>query len=349
MKVIADKIASSTRNVKLQRELTLGQEIVCKEGYVIAVRALGEKSIYNSIELSSGRLSRICRGDVIAGVLGARHALRGYAGAVPESLKPGDTVDILNLGGVFGVCTSDNPEYGPPIKAEVLGAVLQFPSFKERIGKPASIHEGSIRPMDQLRSAPPLIIVTGTCMHAGKTRAACEIIKYLSHAGKNVAAAKLSGISLMRDTLEMYDFGASRVLNFTDVGIVCTSPETVVPAAKGIINSLAAENPDCIVLEFGDGIMGQYGVMSLLLDQELMTHVKAHILSANDPVAAWGALQYLAGKCPAVDVICGPTTDNEVGKGFIEEKLACRAANAVRDPELLGSLIMRKVFDGGGA
>lgn len=345
-KIQIDKIASSTRNANLQREVTVTDEIISKEGYVIAVRALAEKSVYNTVELIPGRMSRICKGDVIAGVLGARNALKGYSGIVPESLKVGDTIQILNLGAVLGQCTSDNPELGKPIDVEVLGAVLFFPSFQHRIGKPASIHNGPVIPIDNLTHSAPLVIVSGTCMSAGKTRAACEIVKQLAHAGKKVAAAKLSGISLRRDTLEMLDFGAAQIYDFTDAGIVCTTPQNVVQAAKGIVTSLTALNPDVIVLELGDGIMGEYGVMNLLSDQQLMSHVRAHVLSANDQVGAWGAVQFLEGKCPPIDVICGPATDNLVGKKFIIEKLNRQAFNAIKDSEALGHAVLKKLNPG---
>ncbi len=343
MKTILDKIASSTRNANLQREATLSDEIICREGYVIAVRVLTEKNIYNTVELATGRMSRLCKGDVIAGVLGSRNALKGYCGVVPDSLAPGDTVQILNLGGVLGKCVSDNPELGPPIDAEVLGSVLHFPSLQHRIGKPASIHQGPVQVIDSLIESVPLAIVSGTCMNAGKTRAACEIIKQLDHAGLKVGAAKLSGISLRRDTLDMADFGASAVYDFTDAGIVCTKPETVVGAAKGIVTALVAQKPDCIVLELGDGIMGEYGVMNLLLDKELMGFVKAHVLAANDQVGAWGAFKFLDGVCPPIDAICGPATDNIVGKRFIADKLGIAAANALKEPARLGEIVLNKL------
>lgn len=348
MKVKVDKVASSTRNTKLNHELSLSAEIIAQEGYVIAGKVLNEKNTYNTLELLSGRMSRLCRGDIIAGVLGMRNALRGYSGVVPSVIRPGDRLQILNLGGVCGSCTSYNPELGAPLEIEVLGAVLHFPSFTERVGTPAHIMTGPIRPRASLTQAPALVIVSGTCMNSGKTRAACEIIKHLTHLGYSTAAAKLTGISLMRDTLEMLDYGAIQALNFTDAGVVCTKPDGVVQVAKGLIHALSIKQPDCIVLELGDGIMGEYGVMELLLDSELMSHVRAHVLAANDPVGAWGAATYLNETCPAIDVICGPATDNKVGIKFIESKLKIRAANAISDAPVLGSIVSSKLQNNKG-
>ena len=67
----------------------MGDEIVAAEGYVLAVRILEDKSTYNTIEDVTGRMLSLRAGDVLAGVLGTRRALRGYAGVVPTHLAVG--------------------------------------------------------------------------------------------------------------------------------------------------------------------------------------------------------------------------------------------------------------------
>ena len=52
-------------------------------GSVLAVRALMEKSVYDRLELVSGRMAKINKGDVMAGTLGYRRALKGFVGIVP--------------------------------------------------------------------------------------------------------------------------------------------------------------------------------------------------------------------------------------------------------------------------
>ena len=80
MKVHLDKIASVTIHLDLPREVELSDKVEPREGKVIVVKALQEKTIYNTIELASGRMARIGRDDVIAGALGRRKALRGFVG-----------------------------------------------------------------------------------------------------------------------------------------------------------------------------------------------------------------------------------------------------------------------------
>ena len=78
------------------------------------------------------------------------------------AIAAGDTIEVLNLGGVLGRCTAGNPDLGPPFTAEVLGAVLTLqpmtsPSRTARVrgvGRPiqlsssarnASLNPGSAR------------------------------------------------------------------------------------------------------------------------------------------------------------------------------------------------------------
>ena len=331
-RVRLDRIASSTRNAGLTPEVIVGDEILAAEGHVLAVRILEDKSTYNTIEDVTGRMLSLRGGDVLAGTLGSRRALRGYAGVVPSHIAVGDTVEVLNLGGILGRCTSANPDIGPPFKAEVLGAILAFPELGDRIGRPAHIRDHAVPPADTLDSAVPVVYVAGTCMNAGKTVAATELVRGLARSGLRVAAAKLTGVSLMRDALSMLDAGAVAALTFNDVGIASTHAGITVATAKGIFNRLAGAKPDVIVAELGDGILGEYGVQDILHDPELMRVGAAYIMAAPDPVACWGAAELMTHEFRLpITAITGPATDNEVGLVYIQTGLGLPAHNARRD------------------
>src|SRR6185436_10380784 len=184
-----DRISSSTRNARLGPEVFVGPEVVAEEGYVLAVRILEDKSSYNTVEDPSGRMIPLRAGDVLAGTLGSRRALKGFAGVVPGTIQPGDTIQVLNLGGVLGRCTSSHPDHGSPFPAEVLGAVLVFPALGDRVGRPAHIKDGAIPQASALTARIPVIYVAGTCMSSGKTAAATELTRGLARSGLRVAAA----------------------------------------------------------------------------------------------------------------------------------------------------------------
>ncbi len=339
-----DRIASSTRNAHLSPEVTLGSEVISREGYVVAVRIKNEKYSYNTVENVHGRMVKLCRGDVLAGVLGHRRALKGYAGEVPDSLKAGDVIHVLNLGGVLGLCTAGNPELGPPFEAEVLGAILKFPDLGDRVGTPAHIFDGAVKSADHLKCAAPVLFVAGTCMNSGKTVAATEIIRTLSNQGLKIAACKMTGVSLMRDVLGMSDAGACEVVDFTDLGVATTGGADPVPVAKGMLNHLAQLNPDLIVAELGDGILGEYGVDALLGDKELMSAACCHVVCAPDPVAIYGAHRiYTKNFGLTVHAAAGPVTDNAVGRDYIKKNLSIPACNARHDIRGLADVVLKNL------
>jgi hypothetical protein len=277
-------------------------------------------------------------------VLGERKALKGYAGRVPSSIKKGDILHILNMGGVIGECTSVNLEFGPPRQVEVLGSVLVFPYLGERIGVPADVKTGAIPRSDSLPRCAPIVAVAGTCMNSGKTHAASEVVKHLAKKGRRVAAAKLTGVSLRRDTMSMLDRGAFIAHDFADAGAVSTKAGETPALAKGLLRELDRHNPDVIVVELGDGILGEYGVQDILRDDDFRRHLKATIMCANDPVGAWGAHRLMRDDFKLeIAVFSGPATDNAVGRDFIEKTLHVPAINARTDDEKLAELIASKL------
>lgn len=341
-KIVVDKIGSATKNVPLKKELRIQDEIISESGYIVVGRIKGEKTTYNTIENTNGRQVTLHDGDILVGVLGHRNALLGYSGVVPENIKVGDTLHVLNLGGVIGKCTSVNSSVGKPFEFEVLGSVLVFPEFGNRVGVPAHVKMNALTnniPLKETRNV-PVIYIAGTCMNAGKTTASCEIIRYLNSAGMKVGACKLTGVSLLRDVLNMSDYGAEFHASFVDAGIVTTDEKTAASTAHEIISYLSGTEAEVIIAELGDGILGMYGVQNILSDKELMERTGIFILCANDPVGAWGGVQLLKNDYGInVDIISGPTTDNDVSKSFIEETLKIKSLNARRESKKLGEEI----------
>ena len=339
--VVVDKVASVAQHAELGYELRISADIPCEEGVLVAVRVLNNKTRYNQLELTSGRMATVTQGDVVVGALGHRNALRGYSGHLPTKLAPGDVVQLLNIGGVLGLCDSANPDVGPPFDCEVLGTVLHFPYLGERIGVPA---RAGMKMLDA--NAPlntqgvPVVALAGTCMDSGKTAAACAIVGRLRHLGLHVAACKATGVSLRRDILTMEDAGAAETMIFSDLGVVTTTADNGPALTRALLTSLAEHNPDVIVLELGDGLLGAYGVEAILSDEAIRNAMTAVILCANDPVSAWGGAKILRESFniePAV--VTGPATDNAVGVDQIAERISLPAINALSNGVALGDLV----------
>jgi len=337
MTITLDKIASSTARLDLPKNVEVSAHIEAREGNVLAVRALMEKSVYDRLELVSGRMAKINKGDVIAGTLGYRRALKGFVGTIPESIHAGDTIHVLNLGGVLGICIGKNPDVGSPLEVEVLGAVM-------RNGVPANIAQNAIPPREDLPECPPLIVVAGTCMSAGKTAAASEIVKRFAQSGSRVAAAKLSGVAALKDTLDMEDHGAFATLSFLDCGLPSTAcVRDLAPYARAILGELVAKGPDVIVLELGDGILGDYHVGSFFEHADLVRATRAVVMCANDLVAAWGACKLMEEWRIPITVISGPVTDNQTGTDYISRELKLPAANAKTEGRSLFGIVYEQI------
>ena len=340
--VVVDKIASVTQACGLGHELRISADIPCEEGVVIVVEVLTNKSTYNTLELTSGRMAKVSKGDVVVGALGHRKALFGYSGHVPESVKPGDVIQVLNIGGVLGVCDSVNADKGRPFDCRVLGVVLQFPYLGERIGVPARIGQ---RPLDL--AAPrdthgvPVVALAGTCMEAGKTAAACAIVSRMRHRGLTIDAFKATGVSLRRDILAMEDAGARRCAIFTDLGVVTTTRANGPALTRTMLTELATGKPDVLVFELGDGILGTYGVDAILECPDIRSALTGVVLSANDPVAAWGGVKLLRERFGIEPcVVTGPCTDNQVGVEIITRQMGVAAFNAIGSAAELGDRVI---------
>ncbi len=343
--VVVDKIASVTQACGLSNEVRISPDIPSEEGVVVVVEVLTNKSTYNTLELTSGRMAKVGKGDIVVGALGHRKALFGYSGHVPQSLQAGDVIQMLNIGGVLGVCDSVNPQKGRPFDCRVLGVVLHFPYLGERIGVPARVGYRPLALDAKLDThGVPIVALAGTCMEAGKTAAACSIVSRMRHRGLVIDAFKATGVSLRRDILAMEDAGARQSMIFTDLGVVTSTGVNGPALTRTMLTELSAAKPDVIVFELGDGILGAYGVDAILDCPDIRAALTGVVLSANDPVAAWGGVTLLRDRFKIEPcAVTGPATDNQVGVEIIERQLGVPAFNAMNDGAALGDRIIEAV------
>jgi len=254
----------------------------------------------------------------------------------------GDIIQVLNIGGVLGICDSANPARGQPFDARVFGCVLQFPFLGERIGVPARVGYHRLDPGATLEThGVPIVALAGTCMEAGKTAAACAIVSRMRHRGLAVHAFKATGVSLRRDILAMEDAGARRSQIFTDFVIVTTTAASGPALTRTMLTEMTQGRPDVVIFELGDGLLGAYGVEAILSAPDIAQALSAVILSANDPVAAWGGVKLLRERFHIEPcAVTGPATDNAVGVNIIEQQMQVRAFNAITAGAALGDHII---------
>jgi hypothetical protein len=326
MKIQVQHIASATSPLKLTNPVEVFRQAPVEAGQLVVVRALTENPLYPDLETPDGSRVPVKKGEIIAGVLGSRQALRGFVGYAPYRLTAGDKLHILNLGGVIGRFVGGHKDLGEPVQVEVLGVAKR------------NLKEVALPKVDVLAEAKPIILVCGSCMHVGKTATTEELIKGLSWQGLKVGGAKITGIACLKDTIRMKNAGAAKTLSFLDCGVPSTvDTEDIAGIARSIVDQM--KDVDLIVMELGDGIMGHYKVDRFFDDRALMSHIDAVVFCASDLTAAWGGKEILAQRGITVTVVCGPATDTEAGVTYLEKTIGIPAANALTDSQKLLNLL----------
>lgn len=326
-----DKVASVCLPFGFGPSLSVRPEPECLEGTAIACRVLTERSVYGELELVSGRTARLLPGDLIVGVLGNRAALRGFSGRVPASLQEGEEVHLLNMGGVIGRSEGLMVGLGEPIRLQVVGTPIVQ-------GKPARLADFALKPLVGEKHSCPLIAVAGTCMNSGKSTAAAALIRHFRAKGLMVHAGKATGVAAIKDPMSFRDHGAAYALSFLDCGIPSTAYRTDCPeVAHHLVDRLMADEPDVVLLELGDGLLGAYGVDEILEDEAFRKRISAVVLAANDVVGGWAGAGRLRELGLNVAVVTGPATDNPAGVAKLES-LGIPAANIMREPAKLCQL-----------
>lgn len=335
--VRADKIASVVSRLDLPDEIQLTYDMESRSGNVVVVRVLPVGQSSQELELVDGRMIKMFGGDVVVGALGRRRALRGWPGDVPSDVRIGDELAILNRGGVIGVPARDTGSTSP-LACEVIGMPVvrgRIPNLKDNTLPEVSTLVGM--------SLPPVVIVSGTCMQSGKTSFLSKLIQGLTKGGIRVAAGKLTGVACLRDLFAMQDNGAVRIASFQDVGYPSTAGlahADLVSIAKAVISDLNTSDPEVILLELGDGLIGDYGVVDVLVDEEIRRVLRVHAFCANDLAGAWGGDRFCTDKGLNIDLYSGPVTDNLVGIEYVESHLNRPAVNAGKHPTRLAEIVL---------
>ena len=325
--LVTNLVSSSANIPDLNKGFHLSGGLVPASGDLVVALVKEVNPVYPTLELTDGSEIVLEKGNILIGVLGSRRALLGFSGRVPASLEIGQHLHLLNKGGVIGECTAFNRNLEWPTSLEYLGTVTREEGVLNLKQYAHPMFEG---PLPEV----PMVMILGTCMNAGKTTVARQVIDVFTHRGLKINAGKVAGVACRRDVLSMQKSGAEKVMSFHDFGVPSSSEmKSLLPIARSLHYNLSENNPDFIVMEMGDGILGGYQVSSLFEDKEYISRAMCTVICANDLMGAWGALEWLkpsgikAGKHPVL--ISGPVTDSGEGVDYIEQNWGVVAANAL--------------------
>lgn len=325
--------SSSTSRLALHPSARIEARHEAHAGDVIVAEVLTEHATYRHLECVDGSMAELHVGDRFVGTLGSRQALRGFVGSVPTELTEGETLSLLNMGGVIGRFIDSTSTLGAPATVRYIGTVVDEAGVVSlgRATRPARNAAAGSR---------PVVLAIGTCMHVGKTTTMGKLIEAATASGFSVGAAKLAGVAALKDLNEFTSAGAVDVKSFLDCGLPSTvGVDDLAPMAKGLLNHLDSKQPDLIVVELGDGIVGGYGVDSILRNAEIRDAILSFVFCASDYVGVIGGAEVLRGLGLEIDVVAGSVTDSAMGEEFVATRFGLKAGNARRDGKRLFQLV----------
>lgn len=316
MKIKINKIPSVLKNVPLGSAVNISAKIPAKEGTVIMVEAGIDEGKLNVIDYKGGKLGKLWHHDKFPAVLGFRKALTEFAGIVPKKVEVGDELYLLCESGVVGEISGVFESWGRPMKVKVLGSITGAQK------NPLNLKNYQLKIKNKKNQQAPLIIFLGTRMDCGKTTIACKIGHALTLSGKNVGGVKVTGVAFSQDLMKLMDAGLRSVYDFVDMGLPSTcngNSQEVVDSALKLVALANSYNPDCILVEFGDAVLGEYHVAEILQNKIFHSQITAVILAANDLAGIAGTIQILEKWKINVDLITGPVANSKIGVNLINK------------------------------
>lgn len=280
------KAAYTTRRVDLGvAEQILTGEIAPEAGDLVLakIERLGQ---HKRIELVSGRRAHLHVGDEIVVVYGARYAPDQFESYVPGDLGP---CDLVAAGGLASDCKVKHASMKNPTRIRPIGLLAHAD------GSIVKMSDWALPKAAVPRGNPKVFAVVGTTMNAGKTTCAANLVRGLKGQGLRVGAAKVTGTGSGGDRWMMTDIGADTVLDFTDAGEPSTfglSPARVEEIFTGLIDHLAAEGFEAIVLEIADGLC-QRETAALLRSEVFRARCDGLLFAAGDALGALAGVQHL--------------------------------------------------------
>ncbi|MDD5416293.1 MAG: hypothetical protein PHE48_04845 [Candidatus Daviesbacteria bacterium] len=343
-KIKLDKIPSIFKNVDLSDEVWIDNHVTAEEGMMVVIQAEENSGKKDVMEFVGGRLGVTLKGDIFAGVLGYRKALVEFAGVVPGKIKVGDQLYLLCESGLIGDVSGVYEAWGKPMKVKILGALV------DEKGCSKTLKSYVLPKIKPIQKNIPMICFVATRMDSGKTTMACKIANYFKQHGKKIIAIKSTGVSYLQDPYKLLDNGVEQVLDFTDMGLPSTcngNVKEVLESTVNLINHAKSVDPDLILMEFGEGILGEYHVLDILKYKPIRDQFSYVVLAANDLTGILGAKEILKKKCKLeIDMVTGPIANSHLGVQLIEKYFQLDAESNQHEIHKTIASINKKLFSG---
>ncbi len=335
-KIKLDKIPYLFKNINLPYEVFISNKIAPIEGSIIVVQALENEGKKDDFDFANGRLGKVVKGDIFPGVLGLRKAVVEFAGYIPNKVNVGDELYLICESGLIGQISGVYESWGQPMKVKVLGNIVNSEE------KQLNLKKYSL-PKIKNNNDIPIVTFIGTRMDCGKTTMACKIALGLKNAGKKIIAIKPTGVAFSQDLYKLKEYGVIQVLDFVDMGLPSTcngNHKEIISATENLIDHAKSFEPDFILMEFGDSLLGAYHVKDIINYFPIKQQIKFLVLAANDLLGIDGAKNILKGYKLKIDLVTGPIANSEIGIDLIKKNFGLEAeSNQHKIPKTINMIM----------
>ena len=291
----------STRRVDFPQDTVLLQDAVQPRPGDLVLAEVTSLGQHTRLELPTGRRSQLYPGDEIVVAYANRYAPDQFEAEVPPDL--GDC-HLVAAGGIASRLISRNTRIKRPTRIRPLGLI------GDAQGRSLNLRDWALDSRSIPKTLPPVIVVAGTAMNAGKTTAAAYLIKGLARAGKRVGAAQVTGTGAGGDLWQMTDAGAAEVVDFVDAGYPSTyllASHDVEKVFLRLLSHLGNQAMDVIVVEVADGIL-QGETSDLLSSPGFSYYCDRLVFAAGDAMGAVAGAQWLLARGLDVSAVSGSLT-----------------------------------------
>lgn len=280
------KRAYTTRHVTIELATHLVSGDYHPQVGDLVLAKVDKRNQHKHIQLPAGRRSLMFPGDEIIVCYGNRYAPDQFEAEIPEDLSP---CHLVAAGGIASASLSRNSKMQPATIISPIGVLA------DSNGKVLNMKDFGLKANSIPNRIPPVTVVLGTSMNAGKTTVAADLILGMTRQGLKVGAAKVTGTGAGGDVWRMVDAGGYQVLDFTDFGVPSTYKvpvETCIVIMETLIAQLCETDVDSIVIEIADGIL-QAETRGLIQSPAFSRLVDNVIFAAGDAMGALGGTTWL--------------------------------------------------------
>ncbi len=283
---VSAKVGTVLRHVDISDINTMVHNAKPSVGDVVLakVMSVGDKS---TLQNPQGRDVELLQGDKILVAYGNRYAVEEYRALIPEDLGE---CHLVSGGGVASRIQEQNEAMGKPTVIKPLGL------FGGKDGMPLNTRDYAMIPHGyDMRARPPVILIMGTGMDAGKTTLASSLIKGMTRAGYKAGFGKITGTGLSSDIYKPFDAGAIAGCDFVDMGYPSTyriGTDEIEEIMTGVTKNLSLHGSEVIIVEVADGVL-QADNRKLLQSPTFQEKVDGVVLAADSGLSALFAVEKL--------------------------------------------------------